>query len=158
MNNDAVKQRMEIPPTCFVRMENNIPIPVYTAIPTAGTIRDMHYAALASRYDPDIGPDGEPLPNEAKFIGWTCLEVMAYKRAQAAAHGDIDSHKFMLDRTLGKAVVQINQTNVNITLGQALDDIADAIELANPGLIGYDKSASNTIDVSEVQHQMSDVW
>jgi hypothetical protein len=135
-------------------MEGNIPVPVYSAIPSPGFITDMTYASLGAEYEPDLN-----LPGEDKFVGWTCLEVMTYRRAQSAARGCIDSQKFLYDRTLGKAVQQINQTNVNVTLAEALDVMADKIEKRRPGLLAT-KGETITIEVVDapVPITLDSVW
>lgn len=127
-----LEARVGIPPNAFVKVENGIPIPYYTPIPTAKMINDMVYASLADEYECRRTPDGDILPEDAKYQGWTCLEVMAARRTQLAAQGDFDSHKFVYERTLGKAVQQIQQTNVNISFSEAISTVRNSIMSKNP--------------------------
>lgn len=143
-------QRIGMPSTSFIRIVDNMPIPVYAPIPTAGFLNNLTYAAMAAEYIQDTNPvTGEVLPDEERYAGWTCAEVMAYKRAQMAARGCLDSQKFMMDRTLGKSVQQINQTNVNMSLQEALDAMADRIESKRPGLISQNKTTIIDVTVKE---------
>lgn len=152
-------QRIDMPSTAFIRIVDNMPVPVYAPIPTAAFITSLTYAAMSAEYEPETDHAGEVTDKEKRFIGWTCAEVMAYKRAQAAARGCLDSQKFMMDRTLGKAVQQIHQTNVNMTFQEALDNMADRIEARRPGLIGAN-SATQILDVTPVAEKvsLSDAW
>jgi hypothetical protein len=147
--------RAVMPPTAFTRFEDGVPVPVYAPILTASSITALTYAAMSAEYEPERDHAGDVIEVEKRFIGWTCAEVMAWKRAQAAARGCIESQKFMMDRTLGKAVQQIHQTNVNVTLQEALDSMADRIEARRPGLISAREV--NVIDVTE-KVSLSDAW
>lgn len=118
----------------YVVWDGNMPVPVYRPPMNNQAIHALNRAGMSFMYEPKMirDVDGTLIvdPKEEKFVGKTTAEVATIRRNQLAAEGDIDSHKFVLDYTIGKPKQHIEQVTVNMTLADALDKIArdEAVE------------------------------
>lgn len=129
--------------------EHGMPVPVFKPIMTNQQIAAVNRAQLSTRYVPKTNSNGELLPGEEKHLNKTKLEVASEHRVNKAAYGDDDAYERILDRTLGKPKQVTENVNVNITLQQGLDLIADAIETKE----------GKPIDVEVIpQNRLEDLW
>ena len=100
----------------FIRWEGNVPYPEYGEPVNVEQLTNVHRAALACPYEPIKAPDGSISPEEEKLAGMSCMEVGAWRNAQAYARGDLEAGKFAYDRTVGKPKQQVENLNVNASL------------------------------------------
>lgn len=100
----------------FIRWEGNLPYPAYGEPVNTEQMTAVHRAALASPYVPMKDPEGYLLPGEEDLEGMSCMEVGAWRNAQAYARGDLEAGKFVHDRVQGKPKQQVENLNVNASL------------------------------------------
>lgn len=101
---------------------NGVPVPRYAPVFSKTTYETLRASALSNEYELKINPlTDRPYPDEEKFKGMTCAEVIAAREAQASAEGSIENLRLLEDRVLGKAKQTIDQ-NTQITVN--LQDFA----------------------------------
>jgi hypothetical protein len=104
--------------------ENGMPVPRRGKPYTKAVANAATNAALALPYEPVKKADGTLEEGEAKFIGMTNGEVMNIRAVRAAALGDLDAFKYLMDRAGGKAVQAVENVNVNASLADYLEAVA----------------------------------
>lgn len=154
-----ITPRTGLPGNAIIRIENNLPVPVYSNKLTPASVTELFFAALSDEYRIQCDGDGTPFPHEKEFEGWTNVEVMTIRRVRAAAAGDIDSQKLVLDRTLGKPVQPIEQKTENVTLSKALERIGSRLRERRPEVYQMleDKrqGSLDVIDVTPKEYQQT---
>ena len=82
----------------------------------------INFSAMLLPYK--IPQGSEEDPEEAKFEGFSNLEVAAIRLAGRAADGDKDAYKFLIERVAGKAVEKNLNISTNVSYTDFLANLA----------------------------------
>lgn len=128
-----------------IRYEENehgemIPVPVYTPPITKDSYEVEMYRALARQYEPKTDKDGNYLPGEEKYKGWTNAAVIQDRKVQNAAKGELDFMKAIDDRVLGKPVQPTVNTNLTMTAHEYLQQLPTPDDSRHTLLEGFMKN------------------
>lgn len=91
---------------------------------TKETINALTRATFALPYETVKDADGKTLKSEEKFEGLSIGEVMVQRACEAAAKGDLDAFKYLMDRVAGKPVQAVENVNISASLEEFLEAVA----------------------------------
>ncbi len=106
----------------MIKWVEGLPVPVEGPVITKEALHQMARATLSTSYVPT--KDDIRLGLDKRYAGLTKGEVMYLRLASAAAQGDQDAAKIMLDRTLGKPVAHTINKNLNMNYKDYIEEIA----------------------------------
>ena len=105
-----------------IRWVDGLPVPVNGSVISKDALHQMARTTLSTPYEPTKADEDNGLAE--RYAGLTKGEVMYLRLASAAASGDVDAVKILLDRTLGKPVMHTENKNLNINYKDYLEEIA----------------------------------
>lgn len=135
--------------------KDGVPVPSTMPVIPKDQIEQLALTALSLPFEPeplaekylcelDRLNDLKRWEEEQKYVGMTNMEVAVIRQAKAAATGDQDALKEMLDRILGKAKQQIDSRSIKMTYAdylkaQAEKDKAEVVDVEVRGEEGVEE-------------------
>lgn len=128
VNPNDLPQRSNLSPylkqKTLIQWKDGQPIPYTEWVLPKNQIDQIFLAALALPYAGTIDPrNPDDILVEPEFDGLTNIEVACIKTARKAAAGDTEALKFTVERLIGKPKLQVEQTNINISLTEFLSNL-----------------------------------
>lgn len=134
----------------YIKWVNGQPVPAYAEPYTKENLKSLVAASLALPYEPKK-EYGEVLPDEERFIGMTNGEVAQIRQAEAAARGDLEAHKYIHDRLLGKPTQHQENLNLTMTVQEFLKTVRETNKQ-------YDIiDAPDTVAIEEIKQPQGEV-
>lgn len=89
-------------------------------------VQQIHHAAAALPYRGEWSPEQQAWIIDPKYEGKTMVEVAIIRRFEAAAAGDANAYKDVMDRVLGKPKQALESVNMNLSYTEMLDMLDDS--------------------------------